>query len=121
MKNYFIRFFKLFNPEALIWISGLIVLAFINADNSSHFTVCPFKNIGIDFCPGCGLGKSIHYLLYLKIEQSLSAHPLGIFAFAVLVRRIFELIKDSFNNQKTFFSTKMEYKYDQSFTTNAQS
>lgn len=119
MKNYFIRFFKLFNPEAFIWISGLIVLAIINADSSSHFTICPFKNIGIDFCPGCGLGKSIHYLLHLKIEQSLSAHPLGIFAFAVLMHRIYELIKDSFINQKTTFSTKMEYKYDQSFTTNA--
>ncbi|HKB85793.1 MAG TPA: DUF2752 domain-containing protein [Ignavibacteriaceae bacterium] len=119
MKNYFLRFFRIVNPEALIWISGILLLAFINVGNSSHFTVCPFRNLGIDFCPGCGLGKSIHYFLHLQIEQSLNAHPLGIVAFAVLVRRIYELLRNSFNNQKTFFSPKMEYKYDQSFTTNA--
>lgn len=119
MKNLITGFFNLLNPEALIWVSGLIALAFINAGGSSHFTICPLKNIGIDFCPGCGLGKSIHYLLHLEIEQSLTAHPLGIFAFAVLVRRIYELMKQSLINRKTFFSTKTEYKYDQSFTTNA--
>ncbi len=119
MKNYFLRFFSVINPEALIWISGILVLAFIDVDGSSHFSVCPFKNIGIDFCPGCGLGKSIHYLLSLEIEKSLSAHPLGLFAFAVLFRRIYELMKISFINSKNLFTTKMEYKYDQSFTTNA--
>ena len=119
MKNFFGRFFKIFNPEALIWISGLIILAFIKADSSTHFTICPFKNLGIDFCPGCGLGKSIHYLMNLRIQESLNAHPLGIFSFAVLVRRIYELVKVSIINQKTIFSLKTEYKYDQSFTTNA--
>jgi len=119
MKNYFIRFFKVINPEALIWISGILVLAFINVDGSSHFSVCPFKNIGIDFCPGCGLGKSIHYLLSLEIDKSLNAHPLGLFAFAVLLRRIYELLKVPLINSKKLFTTKMEYKYDQSFTTNA--
>ncbi len=85
------------NPEALIWISGILVLALIDVNGSSHFSVCPFKNIGIDFCPGCGLGKSIHYLLSLEIEKSLNTHPLGLFAFTVLVRRIYVLTKSSFN------------------------
>ncbi len=119
MKNYFIRFFRVTNPEAFIWISGILVLAFINVDGSSHFSVCPFKNIGLDFCPGCGLGKSIHYLLSLEIDKSLNAHPLGLFAFAVLLRRIYELLKVPLINSKKLFTTKMEYKYDQSFTTNA--
>lgn len=119
MKNYFIGFFRLIHPEALIWITGLIVLALINVEGSSHFTVCPFNNLGIDFCPGCGIGKSIHYLLNMKIEQSLNAHPLGIFAFAVLSRRIFQLIKESIIKQKTYYQTKTEHNYDQSFTVNA--
>ena len=119
MKNLFERFFKIYNPEALIWISGLIILAFIKADSSPHFTICPFKNLGIDFCPGCGLGKSIHYLLNLKIQESLNTHPLGILAFAVLVRRIYDLVKLSIINYKLILPIKTEYKYDQSFTTNA--
>ena len=121
MKNYFIGFFRLINPEALIWITGLIILALINVEGSSHFTVCPFNNLGIDFCPGCGLGKSIHYLLNMKIDQSLNAHPLGIFAFAVLSRRIFQLFKESIIKQKTNYKTKTEHNYDQSFTVNALS
>ena len=111
--------FNLINPEALIWISGILVLAFINIDGSSHFSVCPFKNIGIDFCPGCGLGKSIHYLLSFEIDKSLNAHPLGIFAFFVLIRRIYVLLKAPLSNSINLFRTKTEYKYDQSFTTNA--
>jgi hypothetical protein len=119
MKNYFIGFFRLINPEALIWTTGLIILALINVEGSSHFTVCPFNNLGTDFCPGCGLGKSIHYLLNMKIDQSLSAHPLGIFAFAVLSRRIYQLLKVSISNQKIYHQTKTEHNYDQSFTVNA--
>ena len=118
MKNYIIRFFKVINPEALVWISGILALAFINVDSSSHFSVCPFKSIGIDFCPGCGLGKSIHYLLSFEIEKSLNAHPLGLFAFTVLVRRIYDLLAVPLINSK-LFTTKMEYPYDQSFTTDA--
>jgi hypothetical protein len=119
MKSYYKKFFHLISPEALIWISGLIFLFLINVDNSSHFTVCPLKYIGIDFCPGCGLGKSIHYLLHLQIEQSFNAHPLGVFAFAVLIQRIYYLTRDSFLNIKTYFLNKQEQNYDQSFTVNA--
>lgn len=120
MKNYFIGFFRLFHPEALVWITGLIILAFIKVDSSSHFTICPFNNLGIEYCPGCGLGKSIHFLLNMNIEQSLKAHPLGLFAFAVLIKRIYQLIRCSFTNNKNFYYKKTEYNYDQSFTINAQ-
>ncbi len=119
MKNYFISFFNVINPEALIWISGILVLGFINVEGASHFSICPFKNMGIDFCPGCGLGKSIHYLLSLEVEKSINAHPLGLFAFAVLLRRVYELLKVPFINSRKLFTTKTEYKYGQSFTTNA--
>jgi hypothetical protein len=118
MKKYFAKFIRLLNIEALIWTSGLLLLAFINTD-TSHYTICPFKNLGIDFCPGCGLGRSIHYLLHLQIDKSINAHPLGIFAFAVLIRRIFELTRNSFTNKKLYLLINREYQHDQPFTTNA--
>jgi Protein of unknown function (DUF2752) len=120
MKNYFTKLFHLISPEAIIWIFSLLILAFIHVDNSSHFTICPFKNLGIDFCPGCGLGKSIHYLLHFDIDNSLNSHPLGVFAFAVLIKRIFELTKSSVINVKLFLLTNRELKYEQSFTINAK-
>lgn len=91
---------SLFNIEAFIWIAGLIFLYFINVDNLSHFTFCPFKNLGIDFCPGCGLGKSIHYFLHLNFMKSLQTHPIGIPAFFILLNRIVFLFKESFLEKK---------------------
>ncbi len=120
MKSYFKRIFSVINPEALIWILGLLILAFINIDNASHFTICPLKNMGIDFCPGCGLGKSIHYLMNFEIVESIKAHPLGIFALAVLFNRIYKLITNSFMNVKTYLLTKRENIYAQSSTINAK-
>jgi Protein of unknown function (DUF2752) len=80
--------------EGYIWMAALIFLTFINAD-STHFTFCPFHNLGIDFCPGCGLGRSIHYLLHFEFIKSFHAHPLGGFALIIILHRIFTLIKNS--------------------------
>jgi Protein of unknown function (DUF2752) len=80
------------NLEAFIWIAGLAILYFVHIGENNHFTICPLKNLGFDFCPGCGLGTSIHYLLHFDFVQSFHAHPLGIFAFIVLVHRILVLL-----------------------------
>ena len=89
---------RIINIEALIWISALVYLYFINAN--SHFSFCIFKNLGIDFCPGCGLGRSIHYLMHFEVAKSISVHPLGIFALPVLLHRIFVLIYNGFSNKE---------------------
>jgi hypothetical protein len=81
--------------EAYIWIAGLITLAFLTPDES-HFTLCPLANMGFEYCPGCGLGKSISFLFHGHIMESFNAHPLGIFAVGVLVFRIFSLCKQSY-------------------------
>ena len=57
-----------------------------------HYTLCPFHNLGMDFCPGCGLGRSISYLFRLEIKHSLMSHPLGIPAVAILLYRIYQLL-----------------------------
>jgi hypothetical protein len=77
--------------EALLWITGLLLLAF--ADTDSHFTICPLKNAGFDFCPGCGLGKSVTFIFRGQIAASFQAHPLGLFALFILSFRIINLLK----------------------------
>lgn len=99
MKNK-LKFFQYFNLEALIWICGLIILFFLHVDGLPHFTICPFKSLGIDFCPGCGLGRSIHYFLHFEFQKSLQMHPLGIVAFFILLNRIIFLLKDNFSKLK---------------------
>jgi hypothetical protein len=78
--------------EAMIWLGGLVALAFLNP-HQPHFTICPFKNVGFDFCPGCGLGSSISLFLHGEFASSLNAHPLGIIAFCILTFRIVQLTK----------------------------
>lgn len=95
-----IKYKFLFDFETFIWISGLIFLYLINVNGSSHFTFCPLKNLGINFCPGCGLGRSIHYFLHLEIMKSFQSHPLGIFAFFILLNRIIFLLKENFIKEK---------------------
>jgi len=79
--------------EAFIWICGLFYLIVFNTPETTHFTICPISNLGFDFCPGCGLGNSISYLFKGNIEASFLSHPLGIFAFIIIVMRIISLIK----------------------------
>ncbi len=94
-----------FKLEAVIWTVGLLYLFFLDTHGSQHFTLCPLKNMGLDFCPGCGLGISIHYLFHLDFVSSFKAHPLGSFAVAVLLSRIIKLTYTSIKNSKIKFQT----------------
>ena len=71
----------------------------------AHFTLCPIKNLGFDFCPGCGIGHSIHYAMTLNIRESFLHHPLGFFALLILLTRIFKLIKNLIKTQNYEFKT----------------
>ncbi|MEW5924010.1 MAG: DUF2752 domain-containing protein [Candidatus Zixiibacteriota bacterium] len=79
-------------PEAILWIAALGFLALINPAGDQHFTFCIFKNLGLDFCPGCGLGRSIAYLMQGEPGLSLNSHPLGIAVIAMIVVRIMTLL-----------------------------
>src|SRR5690606_41481389 len=63
-------FFRYVPPEALFWAVALIALAFYQPAAQNHFTLCPLSNLGFDFCPGCGLGKSIAWLFKGEILRS---------------------------------------------------
>ncbi len=79
--------------EAFLWTAGLIALALHDPDTRTHLALCPLYRAGFDFCPGCGLGRSISYLLHGDIALSLSTHPLGLFALIVLSYRIVQLLR----------------------------
>ena len=86
MKTRF-PFLKYIDREAFIWFTGLLYLAF----NHSNFTICPLKLLGLEYCPGCGLGLSIHYLFSFSLKESFNAHPLGSAALIVIIHRIYSL------------------------------
>jgi len=92
---------KCVDLEATIWATGLLLLALMQFGGESHFTICPIKNLGFDFCPGCGLGYSIHHLFHFDLQSSFAAHPLGIIALPLLLQRIYVLTKSSFIRYKT--------------------
>jgi len=85
--------------EALVWSVGLVLLMFIDP-HESHFSVCPISWAGFDTCPGCGLGRSISFLVRGDLHRSFETHPLGLFALIVLLFRIFSLLKTSYNYGK---------------------
>jgi hypothetical protein len=86
-----------YRKEAVIWIVALTALAISNPSDH-HYTLCPLHNVGWDFCPGCGIGRSISYLFHLQLEKSFLAHPLGIPAVVILIHRVTKLIRKPFNH-----------------------
>ena len=77
--------------ELIAWVGGLTMLVMMDPQTNIHYSFCLFKFIGINFCPGCGLGHSISYLFHGNLKESFHAHPLGIFAVAVILARIYKL------------------------------
>lgn len=102
-KYFMKRFFKIIskNAEAILWFLGLIYLATINPYSSDHLTLCGFKLLGFDNCPGCGLGRSISLIFRGDIHSSFDMHPLGFFALTLILWRIFNLIYKFLKEQST--------------------
>ncbi|NEU09144.1 DUF2752 domain-containing protein [Flavihumibacter sp. R14] len=78
--------------ELLAWIFAIAILAFSNPA-MRHYTLCPFNYLGISWCPGCGIGRSISSLLHFNLQASLNYHWFGIPAFFILLHRIWLLSK----------------------------
>ncbi|HEY8511522.1 MAG TPA: DUF2752 domain-containing protein [Cyclobacteriaceae bacterium] len=89
----FVRIFLRVPREAWLWMAALVALAIHDPDSGKHLALCPFHYLGFDFCPGCGLGRSISYALHGEFASSLSMHPLGVFALIVLSYRILQLTR----------------------------
>lgn len=99
-KNQIILFYKLLSLEGIVWLVSLIYLATLSDTTEQHFTICPLSNLGIEHCPGCGLGKSVSLILHGHFIESFDFHWLGIPALLIIVYRISQLIR---NNSKLYF------------------
>jgi len=89
--------------EAIIWIAAILTLALMSPVDQCY-SLCLFHHLGIDWCPGCGLGHSIAWLFRGDLMNSFNAHPLGIPALAVITLRIISIIKK--NKQYNYYSYK---------------
>lgn len=93
------RHIKSFPLELVLWIIALVLLVNTNP-HEHHFSLCPLANLGIEWCPGCGLGRSISSLFHGEIRESLSFHWFGIPAVAIIGYRIGQLSLKMINNNK---------------------
>jgi len=91
------RFIKKYY-EAIIWTTALVLLFFMNTFENGT-SLCILKNLGVSWCPGCGLGHSVHHALHLNFSASLEEHVLGIPATIIL---IYQSIKSIYLTNKTF-------------------
>ncbi|OKS88983.1 DUF2752 domain-containing protein [Mucilaginibacter polytrichastri] len=80
------------NFELIFWIMAIMALGLCNPATGSHFTLCPLKLLGFGWCPGCGIGHAITYLLHGDTGKSFKAHWLGLPALAIILYRICNLI-----------------------------
>ncbi len=92
------------NLEAFIWIAALLVLALSPLpDNQEHLSLCPFHNLGLDFCPGCGIGRSITLFFHAHWKASFEMHPLGGVAVFILLYRIYSIIRKNYPLFKSLY------------------
>jgi len=96
MKEKIHLFIKLFDLEAFIWISGIIILAFSDPYNEAHFTLFPPTLLFDIKSPGYNLGHSISHFFHGNILLSLQTHPLGIIAVLILLYRSFYIVRRSY-------------------------
>jgi hypothetical protein len=82
--------------ELLLWIFGLILLAAADLRHDlsgHHMTLCPLANLGFNWCPGCGLGRSIAHLLHGNVVASWNFHWFGLPALVIICYRVYTLMK----------------------------
>jgi hypothetical protein len=89
-KIFFLHF------EWFVLAAGLFAMALLNPVSDSA-SLCVFRAFGFEFCPGCGLGRSVAYVFRGDIIASLQMHPAGIPAVFVIAGRIGSIFKRNRN------------------------
>lgn len=77
------------NVEIYFWLLSLVSLYFLNVDGQS---LCLFRFVGVEWCPGCGLGHAIHAAMHFDFATSFSEHFFGVPALLIIAHRITQLI-----------------------------
>ncbi len=85
--------------ELIVWIIAIIVLYFLPKTKGP--SLCLFKAVGLNSCPGCGIGHSIHDALHFQFTASWNHHPMGIMAVLIIFMRINQLLPIKKNKHAT--------------------
>lgn len=96
--NQVIHFLKHYF-EAIVWFIALVLLATMDP-YSTQPSLCMFHALGIESCPGCGLGHSISAAFHGQIVRSFETHPLGIVTIIILSSRIVIVIFQNYKFQQ---------------------
>lgn len=92
------KYIKNIPVELCFWLVALMLLATANP-HDHHFTLCPLANLGLSWCPGCGLGRSITSIFHGEIQESFAQHWFGIPALILISYRILQLAKQLINKE----------------------
>ena len=98
-RSFFLHF------EWIALASGLLLAATI-VPGTDEPTFCLFNRSGIDFCPGCGLGRSVSLAFRGQLTASMQMHPAGILAIFILLYRIVSIIIRNHNLKKDRYYEK---------------
>jgi hypothetical protein len=79
-------------PTELLFFSTALLALYFADINGAQYSLCPLKALKISFCPGCGLGHSLHYIMHGQFKIAWQAYPIGFFALPVIISRIITLI-----------------------------
>jgi len=91
------------NIELYFWILALFLLKIDNPD-TENISFCLFKFIGFDACIGCGIGRSLAYILDCRIWDSWNTHILGIPILLILLSHIFKLLRNIKIKNRPFYT-----------------
>lgn len=78
--------------ELIFWMGSIAAILMINPEVEA-FSLCPLHNLGIEWCPGCGLGKAMNLLARGEFKASWQLHPAAGLAYGVIFHRIWGLVK----------------------------
>jgi len=102
-----------FPAELIFWTTALVLLATAEPHHhlqEHHFTFCPLANMGIDWCPGCGLGRSVTQLFHWNLKESFKMHWFGVPATLIIMYRIVVLGRNQFK-KNVLLKKKKENNY----------
>jgi len=78
--------------ELIFWIGSMAAILTINPEVEA-ISICPLHQMGLDWCPGCGLGRAMNLLASGEFQASWRLHPAAGLAFGVIFHRIWVLVK----------------------------
>jgi hypothetical protein len=81
------------NTELILWLIALVFVWIMPTTPLQSF--CLFKQIGLTFCPGCGIGRAIHEVMHANWVASWHYHKLGLPALVMICWRILKLLNQT--------------------------